>query len=313
MAQRVFRVARRGEPVRHRPGLATALPDSVALVNTRKWLVTILSAVALATILALPSDLSSGTSQRSATPDGSRASPARIYFDTGDNQLSGYVVGSGSGNGFKTAEGNWNIPCSSPPFDSNHQAAFWVGIGGWFGSNLLQTGIALRADGHFYLFREAYPNGPVFVALNSSGRCGDHMYARASYKNARDNANGAFTIVEDLTTGQALYGLGSDYGSFRPDIQSADWFDERPGCANFNYTDLANFHYTQWSNALATANYTGATPTPISHFTNQLVYDYDANKVIGQTGYIVAEPTVLNGDGKSYTDYWYDPGTDGHC
>lgn len=236
----------------------------------------------------------------------------KVRYDRATNIWAGFYTGTGQGNGFKAAQGNWNIPCYSPPVDNNHQEGSWVGISGVFGSNnLLQTGVALRPNGTYQFFYEAFPANPVFQSFTY--HCGDPIYARVSYKDTGDNSNGAFSIVEDTKNGQSLLASSRQYGSFQPNLESADWIDERPGCGNGNYTDLANFHYTQWSKSQAKVNANGTGWETIASYVNTLTYTYDANKTIGQPGYTVAEPTTLNGDGQSYTDYWYTAGTDGTC
>ena len=237
-----------------------------------------------------------------------------LRFDTGDNQFSGYIVGSGSGNGFKGAQAKWNAPCTNGTIDHNHQYGSWVGLGGWFaGEPLEQAGIALQTNGTYLLFWEYAPYNAPYYDRNDVVHCGDHLLAWVHYGYSYCSNGGFYAHVEDDTTGAHLGSTclteSRGYGH-----QSADWIDERPGCqGGAYYADMADFHYSQWTNVLAQANYSGASWTNFTGFANTLVYDFDANKQIGQPGYIVAEPGVPNSDGKSYTDYWYDPGTDGNC
>jgi len=217
---------------------------------------------------------------------------------------------------FNYVQGNWSNPCTDQPIDSAHQLTQWVGIGGIHGNaGLLQVGTWLRPDGQWHLFFELFGSSnstyyyPTFS--NETYQCGDNIsaevdynyYSTGTYKNhvnlqikARDNQ----TILKAL-----------DYtipdSSFVPDLYSADWIDERPGCKDiFNiqhYTYLPNFHSTHWSNGHA--NQIGHGIGAIGNFqnVNAAMHDGSGSTLAFYPG--GATPT-------SFTNQWANFGTDGY-
>jgi len=231
--------------------------------------------------------------------------PAGVSPNTsfrGSYNWAGFFVGTGSGNGFKEVTGNWNTPCTAAPINSNHIAAEWVGLGGYYGTgNLLQTGTVLLADGRFHIFYELFPNTPVVT--NQTFNCGNSFTAEVDYNFVSTGNNKNHIFIKNITTG---FTLDTTLGGFQPDLESAEWIDERPSCGGNNFTDLANFHYVNWSSTLARPNFSGAGYNGIGNFVNTNLTMEDHNTTT------LAHPDGLNAN-NTFVDRWYNAGSDGHC
>lgn len=176
---------------------------------------------------------------------------------------SGYTAGDGSQPGFNEVTGSWNVPemdgSNSPP---DSQYAIWVGLGGYYGGdNLWQAGTAWKPNQGYFAWIEGISSNP----LDSFGPVtitpvhhNDPMTVTVSFY----SGGTSYEIIDNGT----MYG-----GSAPPDFQSgnltADWIDERPGCKQGFY-QLADFQYSQWSDADATPNRPGAESESIGSFTH---------------------------------------------
>lgn len=231
--------------------------------------------------------------------------------------LAGYVVGSGSGNGFKAAEGYWNVPCTSAPVDGRHQAAVWVGLGGWYGNgNLFQAGVAVLPDGNgnpkYQLFIEMIgaPNPAPYYGPTVS--CGDHLYTYLDFNFPYSNAASGF--VYDYSSGAEFRagpggtsnGFDVDTSRFIPDIQSTEWMVERPVLCQHPvsqpYGDLANFHYVNWhgqngETPEALPNYSGSSWGHIGNFVHYSM------SMVNNNGVPLARPSDLDSNGYFTTNF----------
>ena len=217
---------------------------------------------------------------------------------------AGFYVGTGSGSGFKQVSGSWHTPCTSGPINSNHLEAQWIGIGGVYGSqHLLQVGTALLTDGRFHLFYELYPNPPVIS--NQSFSCSNAFTAEVDYNFKSTGANKNHIYIKNLSTGFILDSTVSD-SKFKPDIQSAEWVDERPSCSSGSLTDLADFNYVSWTSMQARPNINGGNLSNLSSFANNTLVMQDKSQNT------LAKPDGLNSN-NTFKDRWYKAGSDGGC
>ncbi len=239
--------------------------------------------------------------QRSASVLPSSALPNTSV--AGSANWAGFYVGVGSGSGFKQVTGNWNTPCTSRPIDNNHLVAQWVGIGGVYGNqHLLQVGTALLTDGRFHPFYELFPNPPVISS--KSFRCADAFTAEVDYNLTSKGANKNHVFIKDISAGFTLDYVVPD-SKFKPDMQSAEWIDERPSCSS-SLTDLANFHYVVWKNPQARSNTNNGVLSGIGSFANSVIVMQDNKQ------HTLAKPDGLNSN-NTFKDRWYNTGVDGHC
>ena len=216
---------------------------------------------------------------------------------------AGFYVGTSTGSGFKQVTGNWSTPCMSGPINSNHLTAQWIGIGGIYGSqHLLQVGTVLLTDARFHPFYELFPSPPVISGQAFS--CGNNFTAEADYGVRSTGTNKNHISIKNLTTGFTLDYIVPD-SKFKPDTKSAEWVDERPSCKS-GLTDLADFHYVNWTNPQARGTAKGAGLSPIRSFTNSSIVMQD-NK-----HHTLAKPDGLNSN-NTFKDRWYGAGSDGHC
>lgn len=241
-----------------------------------------------------------------ALPRSSGLLPPNALVNTsvaGSLNWAGFYVGNGSGNGFKQVTGNWNTPCTSGLIDNNHLAAQWVGIGGVYGNqHLLQVGTALLTDRRFHLFYELYPNPPV-ISSQSFG-CANAFTAEVDYNVYSTGTYKNHISIKNLSTGYTLDYTVRD-SQFKPNMQSAEWIDERPSCSS-SLTDLADFHYVGWTNPRARSNTNGANLSGIGSFTNSVIVMQDNKQ------HTLAKPDGLNSN-NTFKDRWYNTGGDGHC
>lgn len=227
--------------------------------------------------------------QHSARTDARQVSP-NIYTSS---IWAGYVDGSGSGNGFNAVKANWNVPCNGPHSPWGTHAVTWVGIGGWYGNGYLwQGGTIDDPTWGQQLWWEAWPYNDIQFVSGIPLHCTNHIYTEADYNYSRSGGN--YIFLQDISTNE--YFSTTYYNGFVPNIQSAEWIDERPSCPTAS--ELADFNYIEWSNSLAHptgANYWGG----ISSFSPKAVESIDSNRTR------LAQPQNLNSDGKSFTDRWY--------
>ncbi|GAC1424043.1 MAG: hypothetical protein PVS3B3_37780 [Ktedonobacteraceae bacterium] len=216
---------------------------------------------------------------------------------------AGFYVGTGLGSGFKQVIGSWHTPCISGPINRNHLVAQWVGIGGVYGSqHLLQVGTALLTDGRFHPFYELFPNPPMIS--NQSFSCGNAFTAEVDYNFYSRGTNKNHIFIKNISTGFTLDHIVPD-SRFKPDMQSAEWIDERPSCSR-SLADLANFHYVGWTNLQARSNSNGAGLSGIGSFANSTIVMQDNKQ------HTLAKPDGLNPN-NTFKDRWYNAGSDGSC
>jgi hypothetical protein len=228
------------------------------------------------------------------------------YVDVGN--WAGYVIGSGSGNGFKGVEANWNAPCKSGTVNSQIGYGSWVGLGGAFGNGVFansngvepleQAGIILQSDGTYRMFWEyVSSNEPPLIDTQDVIRCGQSITAWVHYGSSYCSNGGFYAHVQDNTTGSHLgstcltrsQGLG---------VESAEWIDERPSVGNCNQ-QLADFNYTQWSNVLGQTNVSGSGWSNPNNFVNRQLFMFSGTTEL-------ADPDGLSvASNNTFTDRWY--------
>lgn len=248
--------------------------------------------------------------QKAAQSRSISPSATTMYVDTPN--WAGYLVGSGTGNGFKGVEGNWNAPCTSGAINSQIGYSSWVGLGGAFGNGVFanpngvepleQAGVLLQSDGTYRLFWEyVSTNQPPFIDYSDVVHCGDHLSAFVIYGSSYCSNGGFYAHVQDNTTGAHL-GSTCLTESDGLGIQSAEWIDERPSIGNC-YQKLADFRYTQWSNVLAQPNGSGSPYQNPNNFVNRQLFMYSGSTEL-------ADPDGLSvASNNTFTDRWYANGT----
>ena len=141
----------------------------------------------------------------------------------GNYNWGGYVVQSTDIVG---AYGRFNVT-KNP---TNTHSAVWVGIGGVYGTNLVQTGVDLVSKKAWI---ELYPAKPVYYF---SVNVGDEINASVSY----DVDYGQWAcIIQNLTTSDYYIGMYS----FTPNQSSAEWVLENVN--NTKPTSISTINFTR--------------------------------------------------------------------
>lgn len=153
---------------------------------------------------------------------------------------------------------------------------------------------------------EAFPANYMQIGgINLS--CGDQMYAYVDYN--YDYANEAHLYIQDEHNG--YYIVKTYYNNWRPDLESAEWIDERSGCSlsGSNHYLLGDFKYVQWSGAEAVPNYNGAGWGSISAFANSQITMYETRSPYSN----LTNPGSLTSGGYNFQDNWLGNGNDNTC
>lgn len=216
---------------------------------------------------------------------------------------SGYATGWGYGSGFDEAYGEWNLPCVYTPDPYGYHSITWVGLGGWYNQpnqNLLQAGTINDPTWGRSLWWEAWPSNFIQIIPGISPNCGDKIFSDVW---VNYNPSISHYWVQDIS--QNVYYSGQ-YNNFVPNIQSAEWIDERPTCANGQYSPLANFRNTNFSDAHAEVTGTSTYGTISSYRPGSIT-------MVDPSYGTIAAPGGLNSAGDSFTDYWNGTGAGSLC
>lgn len=212
---------------------------------------------------------------------------------------------------FHYVQGEWNTPCTSGAIAPYNNASEWVGIGGWYGP-LLQVGTQLLPDGQYGVFQELAidSNSHEYRVSNTELHCGTHIYAEVDYNYVYPGKTHVY--IRNADTGQVYDdAFGDNIGPGAPDLNTAEWIDERPSCgivAGYQgYWALAQFNYTNWRNAKAASNFVNAGISGVGYLVDHYkVGMYDAY------GKLLAKPDGLSSP-ESFINRWYANGDDGLC
>ncbi len=205
---------------------------------------------------------------------------------------SGYFA-SGDPHGFEEVQAFWVVPTyNSQKSPSYSRAVSWVGIGGWFGNNLLQAGTSEDPTDGYNFWWEEYPKNYEFFIPWPNPEPGDTVTVLVDYNYVAPD--GDHVYFEDQNDG-GYYDNVIDY-NFVPNEQSADWIDERSGCSlsSHDYYSLSDFQSVQWSNASAIDN--ASISHSISGFSNTQLTMY--------SGSTLAYPNALTQNGYAFKDNW---------
>ncbi len=182
---------------------------------------------------------------------------------------------------------------------SDQEASNWVGLGGYGGGNLLQTGSNFGPYSDYAtncLWWEEYPKNTMqFVGIQCNNQ--DSIYGTVSYTNNTDSV-----YVQNVTTG---FYFSKNVGTGFAPSHSAEWIDERPACSGSNYYQLFDFVDIYWYNGYTEY---GNTYEAVGGIALTMV-DYGSNP----PKLAIPGSITYNSDGSNhYTDTWKASGTS-HC
>ena len=146
---------------------------------------------------------------------------------------AGYADAKSSTGGFAEVESSWNVPeivgdaCTKPTFPGVEQSAFWIGLDGYGGPTVEQTGTISGCDQgspFYYAWLEMYPSPmqPLFAVSP-----GDHMTA---WIGGGGNSNGVYSmVIDDTTSGSKWSGQQDCPSGYTCPGATAEVIAESPG------------------------------------------------------------------------------------
>ncbi len=211
---------------------------------------------------------------------------------------AGYAVVGGNDSVANVTE-SFLIPAVNT--GGNSYAAFWVGIDGFNGNTVEQTGILAEPSGHgphsatqYLVWYEFYPASPVYASFTASA--GDNVYASVNY-----SAGQFTTYIAVYSTGHlvgTLYHTQAVSGALD---DSAEWIVEAPSSTS-GILPLANFgtaYFGQNYTKIALTNYATVNGAygPIGSFGSNV----QSITMVTTSGTPEATPSSLNDGGSSFT------------
>jgi hypothetical protein len=228
--------------------------------------------------------------------DGTANCPAGTVCST---NWSGFAV---TGSGFTDAKGSWKVPsvtCSS----STTYSSYWVGIDGYSSNTVEQTGTdsdCSSGHGVYYAWYEFYPN-PSITINGFTVRPGDTITAEVTY------SGGVFmTTIKDGS--QSFSTQGTVSGAAR---SSAEWIVERPALCNGHHcklTSLSNFGTVSLGTdytGISQTNYAAVNGGSLATIGSYGSANIHRITMVNNSGATLALPSVLSGDGTSFTETWF--------
>jgi hypothetical protein len=251
---------------------------------------------------------SAGTTTSSA-PD--RAASTAAVTDQEDSNWAGYVVASSATTktSFSAVSGSWTQPAVDCSAGFPSHSAFWIGLGGYSGEHLEQTGTSAdcSASGQaaYSVWYELVPAAEVPVTMTVQP--GDRLSAHV--------AVGGDTVtlsISDLTR-HATVSKRLQMSS--PTVSSAEWIAEAPSrCLSSSSQDcrilsLADFGSVTFTGASVSAG--GRTGSITSGLGQVSALTLKAAPGLGRLYATAAQadasPGALSGNGSSFTVHWQRP------
>jgi hypothetical protein len=234
---------------------------------------------------------------------------------------NGYIAGDGTQPGFNDVYGEWNVQCVNTNELPGSYIVSWVGLGGFYPltgpkENLWQAGSGWdnTGDGYFLWYEAVGANGtsgvtPITINnVEVHPSCGNTLYTEVWFAPQEPTVNVGGLIINETTGVEYWYNYAPQ--GFSSGNLSAEWIDENPACGNY-YTFLADYNYSQWKDAYASANNASAPYYPIGHFAHTRVWAADENSNLWPTP--IAWADALGSNNGSGTDnfktYWQGSGT----
>lgn len=216
------------------------------------------------------------------SPSSDPATPATGGYAS--TNWAGYVALNAK---FTTVSGSWKATTASGNGSTTTADSTWIGIGGTFTGDLIQTGttniIAANGTVSTYAFYELLPDSALFIpSLHVTP--GDNMNASIS-----ETSPSQWLIrITDVTTGQSF----STNVTYSSSYSSAEWIEEDPSYASGTLVPFAHFGSAFFSSASMTAN--------------GILANLDSNSgrpitLVSNSGTPLAVPSVLTGNSFSVT------------
>ena len=197
--------------------------------------------------------------------------------------------------------GSWTVPTVTAT-SGNTDSFAWVGIDGWHGGTVEQTGTAegvYNGVPYYFAWWEMWstngyagPGGRVDQSIASMRVSpGDSITASVTYENSGTYAGDYLLSINDTSQSNdsfSIYRNPSQFQNPLPDRNTAEWIMETP-TQNGGYTTLPNFGSITFTNCYATINGTTG-PINASSWQSQAVnlssngVSYDTTTNLTQSG-----------------------------
>ena len=286
-------------------------------MKTRNYATALPAIAGLAAALLLTA-CGGGTSTSSHPSAGTTTSPATAraastvtVTDRDDSNWAGYVVASSATTktSFSAVSGSWTQPAADCSAGSPSHSAFWVGLGGYTGDHLEQTGTSAdcsaAGQASYSAWYELVPAAQVPVTMTV--RPGDRLSAHVAVSG--DTVTVSISDLTRHTTFSKQLQMSS------PTVSSAEWIAEAPSrCLSSSTQDchilsLADFGSVTFTGASASAG--GRTGSITSGLGQVSALTLEAAPGFGRLYATAAQadalPGALSGNGSSFTVNWQRP------
>jgi hypothetical protein len=284
-------------------------------MQIKNYAITLPTAVALGAVSLLTACGGGGSSHPTAETTTSsaatQATSAVAVTQRDDSNWAGYLVASSATTktSFSAVSGDWTQPAVDCVAGSGSHSAFWVGLGGYSGDHLEQTGTSAdcSASGQasYSAWYELVPAAQVPVTMTVQP--GDRMSAHVAV-----SGDTVTVSLADLTR-HASFSKQLTMSS--PTVSSAEWIAEAPSqCLSSASQDchilsLADFGSVAFTSASASAD--GRTGSITSGLAPVSALTLEANPGFGRLYATAAQadasPGALSGNGSSFTVTWQRP------
>ena len=231
--------------------------------------------------------------------------------DQEDSNWAGYVVASSATTktSFSTVSGSWTQPTVNCNAGSPSYSSFWVGLGGYTGDHLEQTGTSAdcsaTGQAEYSVWYELVPAAQV--AVNMTVQPGNRVSAHVAVSGKTVTVS-----ISDLTRHTTF---SKQLQMSSPTVSSAEWIAEAPSrCTSSSSQDchilsLADFGSVAFTGASASA--AGRTGSITSGLGPATALTLEANPSFGRLYATAAQadasPGALSGNGSSFTVSWQQP------
>jgi hypothetical protein len=284
-------------------------------MNMRKYATALPAVAGLAAALLLTACGGGGSSHPSAgTMTSSAQDPpasAVTVTDQEDSNWAGYVVASSATTktSFSSVSGSWTQPAADCGAGFPSHSAFWVGLGGYSGEHLEQTGTSAdcstSGQAVYSVWYELVPAAQV--AVNMTVQPGDRLSAHVAVSG--DTVTVSISDLTRHTTVSKRLQMSS------PTVSSAEWIAEAPSrCLSSSSQDchilsLADFGSVTFTGASVSAG--GRTGSITSGLGQVSALTLKAPPGFGRLYATAAQadasPGALSGNGSSFTVNWQRP------
>jgi hypothetical protein len=283
-------------------------------MNIRNYATALTPVAGLAAVLLLTACGSGSGNPSAGTTTSSAQDPAAstvMVTDREDSNWAGYVVASSATTktSFSNVSGSWTQPEADCDAGSPSHSAFWVGIGGYSGKHLEQTGTSAdcSASGQavYSVWYELVPAAevPVHMTIQPGDRLNAHVAV---------SGHTVTLSISDLTKNTTF---SKRLQMSSPTVSSAEWIAEAPSrCVSASSQDchilsLADFGSVTFTGASVSA---GGRTGPITSGLGQVsALTLEANPGFGRLYATAAQanasPGALSDNGSSFAVNWQAP------